>query len=336
MPRRSPASLLEVTSRDNLLAAFGLAARASHFSTGARRFAASLEPEIACLRDDIFSGRAPEGRWSLFWIHDPKLRRILAPSFRDRILHHAMMRVMAPVLERSLVDDTFACRTGKGTLAAVHRAQAHARRSPWFVKADVRSYFASIDHGVLAGLLRRRFRDPGLLGLCERVLSRVPDGPGRGLPIGALTSQWFANVYLDGLDRWLLEGARVRGMVRYMDDVVWWCDDRAEAHATLGHARDYLARERRLELRDNAQIGRSECGVPFLGFRVSPGTLRLSLRRRRRYRIARAWWEGAFARGAIGEHALQAGYSSALAITAHAHARDYRAAELRRRPPVDV
>lgn len=336
MPRRSSVSLVDVASLDTLAAAFWQASRGKRLREDVQRFATDLDVEIGRLRDDILLGRAPEGVWTSFRIHDPKPRRILAPRFRDRVLHHALMAHMGPVLERGLVDDTFACRPGKGTLAAVVRAQEHLRRFAWFVKADVRAYFASIDHSILRGILRRRFKDPGVLALCDRILDRTPDAPGRGLPIGALTSQHFANTYLDALDRFLLEVVHVRGMVRYMDDVVWWCDSRETARETLAAARAFIARERGLDLKPDARVARSTQGLPLLGFRILAGTLRLSPRRRRLYAAARARWERAYATGRIDGQGLQAGYAAALEITAHAEARAWRKAEMERRPPLDA
>ncbi len=336
MPRRSSASLGDVASLDTLTTAFWQASRGKLERGDVQCFAARLDAEIACLREDILQGHAPEGRWTTFRIFDPKPRRILAPCFRDRVLHHALMLHMGPVLDRALVDDTFACRAGKGTLAAALRAQQHARRFTWFVKADVRAYFASVDHRRLLSVLARRFKDPGLLSLCARILERTPDPPGQGLPIGALTSQHFANTYLDALDRFLLETLRVRGLVRYMDDVAWWCDTREAARDTLSKVRDFLLRERGLDLKPDARIGRSTQGLLFVGFRILPSALRLSLRRRRRYVAARARWEKAFTAGRIGERALQEGYAAALAITAHADAAAWRRTELGRRPPLDA
>lgn len=336
MPRRSPLTLADVTTLDTLTTAFWQAARGKHERADVQSFTSDLDASLVRLADDINLGRAPDGHWTSFQIHDPKPRRILAPCFSDRVLHHALMMHMGPVLERALVDDTFACRRGKGTFAAVLRAQHHVRRFPWFVKADARAYFASVDHAPLRGILRRRFKDPGLLALCDRILDRTPDAPGRGLPIGALTSQHFANAYLDVLDRYLLETLRVRGMVRYMDDVVWWCDSREAAKESLAAARAFVMQARGIELKPSAMIGRSTQGLPFLGFRVLAGTLRLSLRRRRRYAAARRRWEAAFRDGIVDARGLQAGYASALAVTAHAEATAWRTAELLRRPPVDV
>ncbi|MCK6591996.1 MAG: reverse transcriptase/maturase family protein [Polyangiaceae bacterium] len=344
MPQRSRVSLDDIASLDTLTAAFWQASRGKRSKQDVQRFSAQLDAEFAHLRGDILLGRAPEGRWTSFRIFDPKPRLILAPCFRDRVLHHAMMIPMGPVLERALVADTFACRPGKGTLAAVLRVQHHLRRFPWFVKADCRAYFASIDHAILRSILSRRFKDPGLLALCDRVLDRAPVNAGtgspqpsrRGLPIGALSSQYFANTYLDGLDRFLLEKLRVRAMVRYMDDIVWWCDTRPMAEDTLAEARDFVARERSIELKPDARVARSAEGLAFLGFRVLPGVRRLLLRRRRRYAAARARWERAFMEGSVDGLGLQTGYSAALAVTAHADAVAFRRAELMRRPPVDA
>lgn len=336
MPRRSAFTLEDVAALPTLAHAFWRAARGHRHTEGARRFGEDLDASLARLRASILDGDAPEGRWASFKIFDPKARQILAPCFGDRILHHALMVDAGPMLDRALVADTFACRTGKGTLAAVRRAQHHLRRFPWFVKTDVRAYFASVQHAALRELLRRRFKDRGVLALWERILTRAPVPPGLGLPIGALTSQHLANAYLDAMDRFLSESLRVRGLVRYMDDVIWWCDSRAEAARTLVEARAFLRSERGLELKEDARIGRSDAGVTFLGYRILPGALRLSLRRRRRYTAARRRWERAFQEGRVDSRGLQAGYAAALGITAHADAAEWRRAELRRRLTLDA
>jgi retron-type reverse transcriptase len=199
---------------DNLTCAFHRAARGKATRPEVRAFRDRLDANLAEMGEDIRSGALRLGGFRAFRIYDPKPRVIHAPVFRDRVIHHALMRQLGPIIERRLVDDTFACREGKGALAAVHRAQAHHRRFRYFVKVDMRSYFASIDHAVLSAQLRRLFKHPGTLRLLAQVLaSHDPDGQGRGLPIGALTSQHFANLYLAPLDRFLLERLRVRGMV---------------------------------------------------------------------------------------------------------------------------
>jgi len=334
--RRSHVRLADVADIETLARAFWRASRGKRGGAPAGRLAANLDVELAQLGAEILDGSVSLGRASVFQIHDPKPRWIHAPCFRERIVHHALMEHLGPVLDRTLIADTFACRAGKGSLAATMRAQQHVRRYAWYVKTDVRAYFASIDHAILRAALRRMIRDPGLLALCDRIIAAHEAGPGRGLPIGALCSQHFANFYLGPLDRHLLEALQVQGVVRYMDDVVAWCESRQRAREVLASVRDFVREHLGLELRPSSQIQRSACGLSFLGFRVLPGTRRLSRRRRRRYAQARLGLEASFARGAIDARGLQAGSSAALAITAHADAAAWCREQLRRRPPPDV
>jgi RNA-directed DNA polymerase len=330
--KRSSLSLQDVADWHNLAAAFYLAARGKGDRPEVRAFRQDWPAQLARMRQEILEETITVGEMTRFRIRDPKPRIVHAPCFRERVLHHALMEQMGPVLDRTLVFDTYACRTGKGTLAAVRRCQQHARRYPWFAKIDIRAYFASIDHGRLQAMLRRRFKNSGLLNLTARIIDSHHTNPGKGLPIGALTSQHFANFYLAGLDRLLLEGCRVSGMVRYMDDVIWWCESAEAVRNALHAADEYVRCELQLEIKDSVQINRSACGVTMCGYRVLPGTLRLSRRRRRRYAQCRRRWERAYADGRIDAHTLQAGYAAALAITAHADAAAWRREQLRRSP----
>jgi hypothetical protein len=330
--KRSRIGLDEIADLDTLAAAFHAAARAKRARDDVERFRSNLERELASLQRDLLSGAIVPGPFRRFRIRDPKPRVIHAPSFRDRVIHHAIMAHVGPELDRALVHDSYACRRGKGTLAAVLRAAAHAARHEWFVKMDVRSYFASIDHAVLLTLLARRFKEPGLLELLARIVRAHEDGPARGLPIGTLTSQYFANFYLSGLDHYLLERCDVRGFVRYMDDIVCWMPDQAGARAVRDAATAYLRDKLRLDLKAPTLVGRSRHGLSFCGYRILPGRLLLSRRRRHRYGVLRRRAERAWRAGAIDDLGLQAAYASALALTAHADARGSRRAELRRRP----
>jgi hypothetical protein len=156
------------------------------------------------------------------------------------------------------------------------------------------------------------------------------------LPIGSLTSQYFANYYLDGLDRFLLERLGVRAELRYMDDVVWFCDSREQARESLAAVGDWLWRERQLSLKQPSQINRSTHGVSFCGYRVLRGSLRLSPRRRRRYRQRRAVWESLWQAGVIDDLGLQRGYDAVRAITCHADSLGWRRGQLARFPAPEV
>jgi RNA-directed DNA polymerase len=159
----------------------------------------------------------------------------------------------------------------------------------------------------LKRLLRKRFKATGLLDLLDRVIDAHRSAPGRGLPIGALTSQHFANFYLNGLDRFLLEEERAEGFVRYMDDLVWWCGSREEAKRSRRSAERFASEALRLKVHPGGAIQRSDRGLSFLGFRIFPGQVRLSIRRRKRYARARRFWEREYLAGRIDARDLQAG-----------------------------
>ena len=330
--KRAKTSLEDIASWDNLASATCRAARGKRRHPEVRDFLANLEHNLAALRRGILTGGVEVGRSVRFHIRDPKPRVIHAPCFRERVLHHAVMRQIGPVLERALVDDTFACRVGKGTFAAVRRAQHHARRFAWYAKMDVRGYFAHIDHAVLKDRLARKFRSGPVLALLGRIVDAHADGPGRGLPIGALTSQCFANFYLDPLDRHLLETCRVAGLVRYMDDVVVWGRSRAEVADAAEAAQAFSAAALRLELKQPAQVNTSLTGLTICGYRVFPGTVRLALSRRRRYRRRQAAWERAWLAGRIDERQFQRGCDAVHAIVLQADSRQWLRGFSRRRP----
>ncbi|PWC95998.1 RNA-directed DNA polymerase [Azospirillum sp. TSO5] len=296
--KRSALGLDEVADWHNLAAAFRRAALGKGRRDEVRCFQAALPAELASLRADILNGSATVGRTRVFHIRNPKPRTIRAPVFREQILHHALIGVIRPVLDRGLIDDSFACRVGKGALAAVRRAQHHAERFPCFAQIDIRNCFASIDQAILRRLLARRFKGAASLDLMGLIIDAHLAAPGKGLPIGALTWQHFANFYLNGIDR-RLERCRMRGLVRYMDDLVWWGDDKAAVRHGLAEVRAFALGELGLTVKDTARVGRSRDGLTLCGYRVLPGRLLLSRRGRRRYAVARRLWEAAFATGRI-------------------------------------
>jgi hypothetical protein len=332
--KRTAITLADVADLHHLAEAAFRACRGKRNRPEVRTFLSRLDQELPMLRREILDGSIRLGQGLHFRIRDPKPRHIFAPCFRERVLHHALMAHVGPVLERALVDDSFACRTGKGTLA-VNRTQHHVRRFPWYAKMDVRAYFASVDHEILERRLGRVLKGAGLLELIHRIIAAHQDSPGKGLPIGALTSQCFANFYLDPLDRFLLESCRVRGLVRYMDDFVFWTGTRAEAARVAAAAASFLELNLSLTAKAPIQINRSERGVTICGFRVLPGAIRLSQRRRRRYLDALRRCEADFAAGRVDAPQLQRAYDSAHAITAHAEARAWRCARRAARPGLD-
>jgi len=322
--KRTRIELEDIAAYDNLALATWKAAQGKRKRPDVAAFLADLDSRLGRLAQDILGGAAPYSRYRSFHINDPKRRLIHAACFEDRVLHHAIMNLAEPVFERSLVPTTYACRPGKGVHCAVAQVQRNLRRFPWFVQVDVDGYFPAIDHACLGGLLARRFKGEAFMGLLWRIVDSYHARPGKGLPIGSLTSQHFANHYLDGSDRFLLNHPSVRAQVRYMDDTIWWCADKSAAKQVLGELRDWLADQRLLRLKPHVQINRSARGVTYCGFCVSPGTVRLTPRKKRRYRLLREQWEAAWLAGAIDSRQLQQAYAAVHAITLHTDSRSWR------------
>ncbi|MBX3671234.1 MAG: group II intron reverse transcriptase domain-containing protein [Rhodocyclaceae bacterium] len=331
--KRLRIELDQIAAWDNLLLATWKAARGKRDRPEVSNFLAALDANLARLAQGIMDQTVPSGSYRAFAIRDPKPRFIHAAPFSDRVLHHAILNLTERAFDSAQVDDSYACRTGRGAHRAVLRVQQHLRRYAWYVQVDVAGYFNSIDHAILKGLLAQRFKGMQFLQLLARIIGTYACAPGKGLPIGSLTSQYFANHYLVAADRLLLARPDVRALVRYMDDSVFWCDDRASALQALADLREHLSQHRQLQLKPAVQINRSAHGLTFCGYRVKPATVRLTVRKARRYGQGRRLWEGAYAAGEINACQLQAGYAAVLAPALHADSVTWRRRDLQLHPP---
>lgn len=326
--------LQDIAAWDNLLLATWKTAQGKRQRPDVARFLATIEQNLTNLHTDILTERVPYGRYRSFVIHDPKRRIIHAAGFEDRVLHHAIMNRAEPVFEKSLVPTTYACRPGKGVHLAVAKVQENLQRYPWFVQVDISGYFPSIDHVRLLDLLARRFKGEAFLRLLRRIVESYQSSPGKGLPIGSLTSQHFANYFLDGADRFLLNHVLVCAHVRYMDDIVWWCNDKNSARQVLSELCCYLSDECKLTLKPNPQINRSCRGLSYCGFRIFPGTVRLTTRKQRRYRLLRRRYEWAWECSVINDRDLQSASDAILAATLPAQSQSWRQRDLQLHPSV--
>ncbi len=304
-----------IVDRDNLRQAVHKALRGKRSRHDARAFVANLDEDLESIRNDLVRGDIRLGEYHQFTIYDPKERLITAPCFRERVLHHAIINVCEPVIERWLIGDTFACRRGKGRIAGLARARQFAGRFAYFLKMDIRQYFASISHEILAGRLERLFKDRRLLELLRRIIASYGSTPGRGLPIGSLTSQHFANFYLGWFDRLVKEGLRSRGYVRYMDDFVLWADSAAPLREHLAIATSFLKHDLDLEAKPSPYINRVEHGMDFLGCRVFPEHTILNRRSRVRFRRQLRGLELSYLSGGIDELNLQQRATALVAFT---------------------
>lgn len=218
----------KLCSFDNLLLAARKAQKGKRFKPGTARFNLRLEGEVLRLQRELQDRSYAPGRYKTFTVWESKKRRISAAPYRDRVVHHAFCNIVEPIFERGFIFDSYANRTGKGTHRALERLSRFCRRARYALKCDVAKYFESIDTRKLMGMLSGKISDEGVLWLAGRILGLEGGrSPCRGIPIGNLTSQFFANLYLDGMDRFVKGTLLCRRYLRYVDD----CAPRAHAGA---------------------------------------------------------------------------------------------------------
>jgi retron-type reverse transcriptase len=292
-------------SWENLLEAAHAAARGKRKRPDVALFLRDLEPNLCALQSELIDGAYQPGPYRTFWIRDPKPRQISAASFRDRVVHHAVTRVLEPVFERRFTAKSFASRKGFGQHQALHQARAACRRYRYVLKCDIRKYFPSLDHIILKELLARVIKCGSTLDLAARIIDgsnpqeqSIAYYPGddlftpyerrHGLPIGNQTSQFFSNVYLNPLDHYVVRELRPAVYLRYVDDFVLFDDDRDRLRGMRSTVAQFLA-DFRLSLHEGkSRIYQCAEGLNFLGWRLLPETSRLKrdnvVRMRRRLR----------------------------------------------------
>jgi retron-type reverse transcriptase len=270
----------DIIDYSNIRLAFLKAIRGKRSSLGVLRFCTALNANLQNTRQRLQTYPIHWGAYCHFTIRDPKMRTISAVPFEDRIMHHAIMNILEPVFEKPLVAHSYACRKGKGTHKAVHYAFARCKAAAWFLKLDVRTYFASIDHTLLKQQVLRLLKDEQTLLILFSIIDSFHTEWGKGLPIGNLTSQYFANYYLSKLDHFILEQLRPQGYVRYMDDMVVWAD-KPRLMQMNHEIRTFLHEQLHLTLKQEL-LGTTAQGLPFLGFLIKPKGIYLTAASKRR------------------------------------------------------
>ncbi len=313
-----------VVERGNLLLAFHRAARGKRAKIEVRRFSENLDANLERLREELLDRSFEVGRFHVFKVYDPKERTIHAACFPERVFHHALMNLCEPILERQLVHHTYACRKDKGRLKAIAAAEKRARACDWYLKLDIRKYFESIPHDRLVRRLERLFKDPELLYWLERIVRSHRPEEGRGLPIGSLTSQHLANLYLSPLDRLCQNLPGASGYVRYMDDFVCWARDKAPLLVAGRRIEAFVQNDLDLCLKHPPSPQRTALGMDFLGYRLFPRCTALNRRSKVRYRRKLRILTCLHDRGIIGEAAIQQRLTALTAFTLLAKSRQWR------------
>ncbi len=277
----------ELCSYDNLLLAFRKARKNKTSRWYVKEFEKNLDRNLMQLESELRATRYKPSPMKTFVIHSHKTRVISASHFRDRIVHHAVCNVIEPIFEKSFIHDSYASRKGKGTHAAIERFDAFKRKASrnglllpcakdnnivygYVLKVDIKHYFDTVDHSVLLELLRKKIMDEKVIRLMETILSNHKTKEhGKGMPIGNLTSQFFANVYLNELDYFVKHKLRSRFYIRYLDDFVILYDNKQVLEEWKAQIDDFLRRQLKQELHpEKSNIYPLHRGITFLGFRI--------------------------------------------------------------------
>lgn len=296
----------QVYDFENLYLAYRKARKGKRGRSQPAMFERVQDDELLNLQEELRAFTYKPGPYHSFHIHDPKKRLISAAPFRDRVVHHALCRVIEPIWENRFIHDTYANRVGKGTHRALDRAQAYAREYPYVLQCDVKQFFPSIDHAILRAEFARLIRDENVLWLCDRILQSgigvlseeyemvyfqgddlLAANRPRGLPIGNLTSQFWANVYLNDLDQFVKRDLKCKSYIRYVDDFLLFSDDKQELSRWRKQVIGKLSESRLRLHEERAQIFPVSTGIPFLGFRVYPDHRLLKTRKAIHFR--RKW-----------------------------------------------
>lgn len=241
-------------------------------------FERRLEDNLYELREDLLSGTYTHQQYQPFNINDPKRRIIHKANVRDRLVHQAVVSMIEPLFECRFIHDSFSCRRNKGTHAAVQRLRIFLRqaslnntRTVYAVKCDVRKFFASVDHKILCDLLERRVKDELVGQLLRTIIASHEASPGKGIPLGNLTSQLFANIYLHELDRHMKHSLHIRHYIRYCDDFAMIAPSMKDAFDLAYKADAFLQKTLLLGLHPNKTHVRTwKQGVDFLGYVLLP------------------------------------------------------------------
>ena len=277
----------QITAFENVYSAYLKARKSKRYRDYTLSFTNNAEEEIWSIITDLKGKIYQPGDYHTFKVYEPKERLICAAPFRDRVVHHTLCNVIEPLFDRTFIHDSYACRKGKGTHRAIYRAWEFMRKNKYVLKCDIRKYFPSIDHDILKAIIRKKLRCPDTLWLLNKIIEHgnvVSDTHGRGLPIGNLTSQFFANLYLNELDYYVKQHLKAQNYVRYMDDFMLFHIDKSFLHDSKAAIRNFLE-TMKLELKPGkSEIFPVKNGFEFIGFYHRSDRVRIKKDSVRRFR----------------------------------------------------
>lgn len=243
-----------------------------------QEFEIKLEENIFKLHRELKSGIYKHGSYKPFYIQDPKERLIHKATVRDRVVHHAIYSVLNPIFETTFIANSFSCRIGKGTHKGVKTLEKILRKASknntvncFALKGDIKKFFDNVDHKILLNIMEKKIKDKNAIHLLKEIIDSYSVSPGYGVPIGNLTSQLFANIYLNELDQFIKYKLQVKHYLRYTDDFVIVSESKKYLEELITQIDNFLQNQLKLFLHpDKVYIRKYSQGIDFLGYIVLP------------------------------------------------------------------
>lgn len=264
----------ELISLENLFQAWDEFKKGKRKRKDVQIFERNLEDNLFDLQESLNDKTYKHGGYQAFYVQDPKQRHIHKANVTDRIIHHLLYKYLYKLFDKSFIYDSYSCRLEKGTHKAVDRLEKFTRivsknytKDCWVLKLDIKKFFASVNHGVLRNLLKRKIKDQNILWLLIQVIDSFP----LGIPLGNLTSQVFANIYLNELDQFVKHKLKIKYYLRYADDFILLSEDKQSLERSVVTISNFLKSNLKLELHPKKIILRKlSWGIDFLGYIVLP------------------------------------------------------------------
>ncbi|CCJ32906.1 reverse transcriptase/maturase family protein [Caloramator australicus] len=323
---------------ENLYEAYKEARRCKRYREEVLKFSSNLEENLIQIQNELIWKMYKVGRYREFYVYEPKKRLIMALPFKDRVVQWAIYRVLNPIYNKTFIEHSYACRIGKGTHKAAQKLQYWLRkvsRKPgkwYYLKLDISKYFYRIDHEVLTKILRRKIKDKNLIWLLELIIKSedtkfglpLNGEPGeseriggKGIPIGNLTSQLFANIYLNELDQFVKHVLKVKYYMRYMDDVIVLSNNKKHLHYLKAEIENYLNNELKLHLNNKTAIRPITLGIEFVGYKLWPTHVKLKKKTSLKIKRRLKYLKKAFKRKGISFSIINSTVQSYMGLLKH-------------------